>query len=102
MDSADHPPPMTSTPSEELESCPVCGALPADQVDSAAVRELVRNPYKLSRQGILDDCSSRRSVLEEAARVADEYVRDLDCPTFARACAENIARRIRAIAEEEP
>lgn len=51
--------------SEEPESCPVCGALPIDQVDSEAVRELVRNRYKLSRQELLDDCVSPASPTTE-------------------------------------
>lgn len=53
--------------SEELESCPVCGALPIDQVDSGAARELVRDRYKFSRQELLDDCASR----EAARRIVD-------------------------------
>lgn len=44
--------------SEELESCPICGALPADQVDHGAVRELASNRYKFNRQELLDSCAS--------------------------------------------
>lgn len=44
--------------SEELESCPVCGALPCDQV------ELVRDHYKLPSPRAED---VRREALEEAA-----------------------------------
>jgi len=63
--------------SEELESCPVCGALPIDQVDSGAVRELVRNRYKFSHQALLDDCASREAAKrivdwDEGGRLADD------------------------------
>lgn len=94
---------MTSPTSEEkLESCPVCGALPIDQVDTHAVRELVRNPHKLSRQEILDDCSfrrspSRREVLEEAARVA-RSIQFTD--SRGMQAGLRIASAIRALAEE--
>lgn len=61
----------------ELEPCPVCGALPIDQVDSGAVRELVRNRYKFSRQVMLDDCASREAAKrivdwDDAGRLADD------------------------------
>lgn len=48
--------------SEELESCPLCGALPIDQVDSHAVEQHVRNRYKFSRQGLLDGCAAREAA----------------------------------------
>lgn len=39
----------------------------------------------------------RARALEEAAKVADEYAQAVDNPIFARACAENIASRIRSL-----
>lgn len=53
---------LTPAAEEEGESCPLCGALPIDQVDSHAVEEHVRNRYKFSRQGLLDDCASREAA----------------------------------------
>lgn len=77
---------MTSTPSEELLSCPFCGGEPYVIEDDRYNRchvgcDCVAGPRIWQDVGFLSDAiaawnrrptSSRREVLEEAARVADE------------------------------
>lgn len=84
--------------SAELESCPLCGALPADQVDSDAVEQRVRNRYKFSRQEILDDCTSpaRATIIEVMARA-------MDCPAgqeYMPVMREFAARALAALSAE--
>lgn len=123
MDSADHPPPMTSTPSDELKACPLCGGqaeLGIDDHERYQVLCLNRNCYLIGparseeRNAIAAwnrrPTSSRRSVLEEAARVADALAAELvrrkgfcgvrvQIGSHLETCA-TIAKAIRALAEE--
>lgn len=57
----------------------------------------VRTPSLLSSPSVEE---VRREAFEEAAAIAEGYMRDLSNPIFARACAENIAARIRSLSPQ--
>jgi len=81
---------MTSPPSEELKACPFCGGEPYVIEDDRYNRchvgcDCVAGPRIWQDVGFLSDAiaawnrrhtSSRREVLEEAARVADKHYQE--------------------------
>ena len=116
---------MTSPPSEELKACPFCGGEPYVIEDDRYNRchvgcDCVAGPRIWQDVGFLSDAiaawnrrhtSSRREVLEEAARVADGLAAELSrlkgsgdrrvqIGSHLETCA-TIASAIRALAEEK-
>jgi len=122
---------MTSPPSEELKACPFCGGEPYVIEDDRYNRchvgcDCVAGPRIWQDVGFLSDAiaawnrrhtSSRREVLEEAARVADKHYQESkksaayykslpkDDGSYGQCLADmivagDIAIAIRALAEE--